>query len=88
MIREAVRNEPNILWQFVLAPSNEEPLDLIDLLAEELRHAPGHLNDRWIRFETGGRMATRRLFILLDKGRRYDADWIRASEMLLRSFFY
>jgi len=88
MIHKAVAGEKHILWQFVLAPDREEPLDLIDFLAAELRKNPEHVNNRWIRLETGGRLAARRLFVLLRRNRQYDGGWIKATEGLLRKNFY
>lgn len=88
LIGKAARAEPHILWQFVLAPAEEEPLDMIDFLVKEIRRAPEHINDRWIRMETGGKLAARRMFILLEAKTRYDKLWIQAAENLLRTIFY
>jgi len=83
----AMRREPNILWQFVLAPEWEEPLDLIELLIRELRRRPLHLNDRWITLDSGGRLAARRIMVWLGR-RRYAASWVKAADTLLRDSFY
>lgn len=87
-IHAAVSREAHILWQFVLAPEREEPLDLLESLIAALRQSPPHLNDRWISLETGGRMAARRIMLQLQSHRRYDQDWVKAVDTLLRSAFY
>lgn len=87
-IHDAVCREPHILWQFVLAPEQEEPLDLLDSLIAGLRQCPQHLNDRWISLDTGGRMAARRIMLRLLPRRRYNQGWVGAADALLRSAFY
>lgn len=87
-IRRAIAAEPHALWQFVLAPTSEEPLDLFDELHAEILNGPGHVLDRQIRVVSGGRLAARRLFMLLKRGRRHDAAWVDAAEDLLRGWFY
>lgn len=88
MTRAAVDSEPHILWQFVLAPETEEPLDLLDYLIAAMRRFPAHLNDRWIALDAAGRMTARRIFILLQEGRKYDSAWVRAADEVLRAAFY
>lgn len=88
VIRAALRNESHALWQFVLAPDTEEPLDLLDELHDEIRRGAEHLLDRQIRMVAGGRTAARRLFIRLSPKMRYDAGWRTAAEELLRGRFY
>lgn len=88
IMRAAVRHEPHIVWQFVLAPEAEEPLDLLDTLVAELKRMPPHLNDRWIALETDGRLAARRLFVWLRPPRRFGRAWSAAAEALLREHCY
>jgi molybdenum cofactor biosynthesis enzyme MoaA len=87
-VRRAVEEEPHILWQFVLAPEYEEPLDLLDELAREIHALPDHVLDRFIQLHSPGLRASRRLFVWLRPGRRYARDWQRAAEDLLRGYFY
>jgi hypothetical protein len=87
-IRGAIRQEPDILWQFVLAPRAEEPLDLLDALAAEIQAQPRHLLDRYGGLPLSGRLAARRLLVLLQRGRSYARAWVAAAERLLRSYFY
>jgi molybdenum cofactor biosynthesis enzyme MoaA len=87
-IHAAICREPHILWQFVLAPEREEPLDLLDRLIAGLRQCPPHLNDRWILLDTGGHMAARRIMLRLQSRCRYDQGWVEAADALLRSEFY
>jgi hypothetical protein len=86
--RRAVRAEPDALWQFVIAPEAEEPLDLIDLLAAELRRLPPHWLDRAAGAALNGRLVSRRVFVLLRKDRRYDRSWTAAVEERLSELFY
>lgn len=88
LVDTAVDREPHILWQFVLVPDIEEPLDLLDCLITELRKIPAHLNDRWIALDTSGRMTARRILIWLQPGRRYDPAWVQAADEVLRTAFY
>jgi uncharacterized Fe-S cluster-containing radical SAM superfamily protein len=87
-IREAVRSDPDMLWQFVLAPETEEPLDLVDEIAAELRRHPRHLLDRYANSMLTGRRAARRVFVQPDSRRRFDPAWVAAAEELLASLFY
>ena len=88
LLSRMVRTEPDVLWQFVLAPTHEEPLDLIDELTEVLRKAPAHILDRYASACLSGRLAARRLCICLQSGRRYDPAWVAAAEAVLRTSFY
>lgn len=88
LVRAAVRHEPDILWQFVLAPEREEPLDLLDMLIAELRREPQHWLDRGGAPAILGKLAARRVFILLSRRRRYELEWMTAAEELLRRCFY
>ena len=84
----AVRREPGILWQFVLVPGREEPLDLLDLLIAGLRGFPAHLNDRYAAVRFARKMAARRLFVQLRRDRTYDLSWTAAAERMLRAAFW
>jgi len=88
LLSRVVRREPDVLWQFVLAPVCEEPLDLVEELAETLQNAPAHILDRYASASLSGRLAARRLCILLQRGRRYDPAWVVAAEDALRARFY
>jgi len=87
-IRRAVAAEPHILWQFVLVPDHEEPLDLLDELAAELDRFPTLVNDELIELHSPGRRVSRRVMIQLRRDRRYDREWQAAAEELLRDRFF
>ncbi len=87
LIRRCVRAEPHILWQFVLAPSVEEPLDLLDTLTGVLRTLPGHWLDRLVSPPGGpARLCARRLFVKLPRGGAFDPAWISAAEATLAAY--
>ncbi len=86
-ITRAVRAEPDNLWQFVLEPRHEEPLDLLDALLAALRAEPPHLLDRYAAASLSGRLAARRIFMRL-LGRRFDPGWMDAAERTLRAACY
>jgi hypothetical protein len=88
IVRRAVRDEPHVQWQFVLAPAAEEPLDILDDLIDAIDSGPSHLLDRLVFPVDAGPRAARRVFILLRGGRRYDPDWVAAAECALRSAFF
>ena len=87
-IRKAVAVEPHILWQFVLEPETEEPLDLLDLLIAELNKFSPLVSDRFLDIHSSGRRASRRIMIRLCPGRKYDSSWQKAAEELLRRKFF
>jgi hypothetical protein len=87
-IREAVTSEPNILWQFVLEPEADEPLDLLDMLIAELNRFPPLVSDRFLDMHSPGKRASRRVMIHLRPGRKYDASWQEAAEQLLRKSLF
>lgn len=88
IIREAIGGEPHALWQFVLAPEGEEPLDILDAMAGEIGRFGEHFLDRMV-FQPGSkRHVARRVFILLGRGRRYDGAWVRAAEDNLGRLFW
>ncbi|MFZ4396065.1 MAG: B12-binding domain-containing radical SAM protein [Kiritimatiellia bacterium] len=87
-IRASVRHEPDILWQFVLAPAYEEPLDLLDFLVAIIRRLPPHWLDRLVSPAGTRRFAARRLFIQLPRGRAFDRAWREEAEALLAGMFH
>lgn len=88
IIRKAIRSEPNTLWQFVLRPEQEEPLDLLDNLIAEIRKGPPLWMDRFASVAGWNRIASRRLFVLLNPSGRYSRSWLAAAEDLLEDHFY
>jgi uncharacterized Fe-S cluster-containing radical SAM superfamily protein len=87
-IRGAVRHEPDILWQFVLAPAREEPLDLLETLIATIHDLPSHWLDRLVSPAGTRRFAARRLFVRLPQKNKLDADWRDEAEELLRKTFH
>lgn len=88
VIRKAIASEPNMLWQFVLQPEQEEPLDLLDALIEEIEKAPSLWTDRFASVAGWDRIASRRIFILLSGHGAYSRSWAKAAETLLQEHFY
>jgi radical SAM superfamily enzyme YgiQ (UPF0313 family) len=87
LIERAVVDEPDVLWQFVLCPEHEEPLELLEAMIDTLRKQPLHLLDRYASAELFGQIASRRILIRLQKGRTYDAVWRKQVEELLGRHF-
>jgi radical SAM superfamily enzyme YgiQ (UPF0313 family) len=88
MVRKAISSEPNMLWQFVLQPEHEEPLDLFDEMIAEIRNRPPLWTDRFASVAGWDRIASRRVFVLLKPSGRYSPSWIEATEALLEDHFY
>lgn len=88
LLRNAVRKEPHALWQFVLAPETEEPLDLLEAMVQTLDRMPSHLLDRLMIGAQGRCRAARRVMIQLHPRRRYDPSWIAAAEEFLSRSFH
>lgn len=88
IIRQAIRQDPDILWQFVLEPGGEEPLDLFDGLVAVVRRQPAHLLDRYAAAALRGRVASRRMLVRLPAHRRFDPAWVLAVEDLLAGAFF
>lgn len=88
MVRKAISSEPNMLWQFVLQPEHEEPLDLFDEMIAEIRNRPPLWTDRFASVAGWDRIASRRVFVLLKPSGRYSRSWIEATEALLEDHFY
>jgi hypothetical protein len=88
MVRRAISSEPNMLWQFVLQPEHEEPLDLLDDMIAEIRTWPRLWMDRFASVAGWDRIASRRVFVRLKPSGRYSPSWLAASEALLEDHFY
>lgn len=88
LIKSVVRQDPDIHWQFVLCPDREEPLDLFDMLIREIRRLPKLVIDRYASAYLFEKIASRRVFVRLQRGVRYDAEWVLAVEDYLRSAFF
>ncbi|MDD3276476.1 MAG: radical SAM protein [Kiritimatiellales bacterium] len=86
-IEQSVANEPDMLWQFVLCPENEEPLELLETMIHTIRKQPPHLLDRYASAELSGLIASRRILVRLKRGREYDEVWHGQVEELLGSHF-
>jgi radical SAM superfamily enzyme YgiQ (UPF0313 family) len=87
-IRRAILAEPHMLWQFILNPEEEEPLDLLDEMIAEIRKHPSHWIDRFAYVAGWNRIASRRILVLLKRSRPYSPSWIKATETLLEDHFY
>jgi hypothetical protein len=88
VIAKAIREEPHALWQFVLNTNQEEPLDLLEEMIAQIRRFPAHWIDRFASVAAWERIASRRVFVLLRRGRYYSRSWIEAAEELLEHHFY
>jgi hypothetical protein len=88
LIRKQVLAEPHILWQFVLEPTEEEPLDLFDFLIAAFAKLPGHWLDRLVSPPGQRRLCARRLFVKLPRGKPFDPVWVDAVEALLSARFH
>jgi hypothetical protein len=88
IVRKAISSEPNMLWQFVLHPGHEEPLDLLDDIIAEIRKWPLFWIDRFASVRGWDRIASRRVFVLLKPYGRYSKSWLAAAEALLEDHFY
>jgi len=87
-IRRLVRAEPHILWQFVLEPREEEPLDLFDDLIAAFEKLPSHWLDRLVASPGQKGLCARRLFVKLPRGQHVDPAWIDDVEDLLAARFH
>ena len=85
LINRAITTEPDGLWQFVLVPEHEEPLDLIEELTACIRRHPKHLLDRFASAAAFHHTVSRRLYIRTNPS--ISADWKTAAEELLRESF-
>jgi len=88
VVRRAISEEPNMLWQFVIRPEEEEPLDLLKEMISEIRKFPTHWLDHFAHASCWERIAARRILVLLKRNRSYSHEWIQAAETLLEAHFY
>lgn len=88
LIRRIIQNEPDTLWQFVLKPTSEEPLDLIHTLITAIRHMPRHWLDRMVSPPGTHRLAARRIMLQLPRKHYFTLDWQYAAEKLLANVFH
>jgi hypothetical protein len=86
-IEQAISDEPDMLWQFVLCPEREEPIGLLEAMIKAIKKQPLHLLDRFASAELFGQIASRRIFVRLAKGRQYDTAWRGQVEELLGRHF-
>lgn len=87
-IRQAIVELPDNLFQFVLTPTTEEPLDLLDALIAVIRQAPPHLIDRYAPVALPNKIASRRLMIQTPKGRAISKEWAHEAEAMLSAVFF
>ena len=87
MIAQSISDEPDMLWQFVLCAEREEPIELLEALIATVKKQPLHLLDRFASAELFGQIASRRIFVRLQKCRKYDAVWRDQVEELLGRHF-
>ena len=88
LIRRCALSEPHILWQFVLEPTHEEPLDLFDFVIAAFDKLPGHWLDRLVSPPGQKRLCARRLFVKLPRGHPFDPAWLDEIEELLSAHFH
>jgi len=89
LIRRQILAEPHTLWQFVLEPTEEEPLDLFDFLIAAFTKFPGHWLDRLVSATGQKKFCARRLFVKLPRGsKRFDRNWADEVDTLLSSRFH
>ena len=88
IMSEAVAAEPHMLWQFVLNPEREFPLDLLESMIAQLHAFPSHWIDRSASVAGWNRIASRRILVLRRQDFRYPTSWIKAVESLLGDHFY
>ena len=88
LMADIIRREPDGLFQFVLCPDHEEPLDLLEYLIGIIRKQPSHLVDRYASVALADKVASRRLMVQLPAGKRFDKDWVTEAEDLLASAFF
>jgi radical SAM superfamily enzyme YgiQ (UPF0313 family) len=88
VMRRVLNEEPDMLWQFVVRPEEEEPLDLLKDMINEIRRQPSHWLDHFAHVACREKLTARRVFVKLRKNRHYSHDWIRAAESLLEDNFY
>lgn len=87
-VRQTVRREPDVLWQFVLDLRQEEPLDLLDAVIAVLRDSPSHCLDRYAAPACDKRIVSRRILIQTGNGSRISSGWMSDAEQVLRHAFF
>jgi hypothetical protein len=87
-VRREVRREPDALFQFILVPEHEEPLDLLDAIVAVLDEASPHVVDRWPVGKGARVHAARRVMVRLPQGRPFDREWVCAAEACLETVLY
>lgn len=85
LIHRAISAEPHGLWQFVLIPKTEEPLDLIEEIAAAISKHPPHMLDLFASASAFEVTVSRRLFVRTNPN--ISEDWKNAAEELLREHF-
>ncbi|MEN7973606.1 MAG: B12-binding domain-containing radical SAM protein [Verrucomicrobiota bacterium] len=85
-IERCIQSDPAALWQFVLEPEREEPLDLLDELVHVIRRQPPHLLDRFASAAAFDLTVSRRLFVRL-RHSGISQEWRNAVENQLRETF-
>ncbi|MDF7823536.1 radical SAM protein [Pontiellaceae bacterium B12227] len=85
LIDRAIQAEPDGLWQFVLVPEREEPLDLIEKLVCVIRQHPPHMLDRFASASAFEVTVSRRLYVRTNP--LISNAWKDAAEELLRESF-
>ena len=88
ILRRVIAEEPHMLWQFVIRPEEEEPIDLLKDMISEISKQPTHWLDRFAHASCWERIAARRVFVHLIRNRSYSHEWIHACEALLEDHFY
>ncbi|MEI6891309.1 MAG: radical SAM protein [Pontiella sp.] len=85
LIHRAIAGEPDGLWQFILIPKHEEPLDLIRELASAIHQHPPHMLDHFASAAAFEVIVSRRLYLRTNAS--ISKDWNHAAEELLRESF-
>lgn len=88
LVDDALARSPHTLWQFVLEPATEEPLDLLESLIAAIRRHPPMVLDRYAPVAFRHLLVSRRILIRLRRGKSYDAEWVAAARECLESAFF
>lgn len=86
-MEQAVSDEPDALWQFVLCPEHEESPELFEAMIRTIQKQPPHLLDRYASAALFGQIASRRIFVRLKPGGRFSPVWRGQVEDLLGRHF-
>jgi len=87
-IKRTIRDLPDNLFQFVLIPEAEEPLDLLDELIAVIRRHPSHLIDRYACVALENKIVSRRLMVQLPQDRSLSREWADEAETILSAAFF